>query len=299
MMRIIPTKNSNDPASRKNMYRILSLLILAVITTGLWAQEPAEDHGAEPARPVTGIYSLGIGSRRAVSRYLAPVRYTGTEYSFSGRWSKAMPFAPEKAMMEFDGGFSGGFSYLNPRKNSSMQGISADFAWNMRRMWRLPMDFTLTAGGGIELDAGALALLKNSNNPVNIELAAAFGAAASASWVHTVGRLPMAFGLDLRAPLLGAFFMPGYGETYYEISVGNHSGLVHFGWPGSRRQLKGTLSVKMDFGKTAMEVGYAFRWSHAAANNLMLSSSSNMFTIGVIPGGLGLKRKMRQIRPIL
>lgn len=282
------------------MKRLLSMtLCMAGIIPLCTAREPGEGDAADLPRPVTGTYSLEIGRRSVVSRYLAPVTYTGTQYGVGGRWSKAMPFAPERAMMEFDGGIAGGLTYLNPRKNTSMQGISAEFAWNMRAMWRLPNGLCLTAGGGVELDAGVLGLLKNSNNPVSFDLAAAFGAAASVSWTHVFGRLPMVAALDARTPLLGAFFMPGYGETYYEILVGNHSGLVHFGYPGSRQKLRCSLTVKMDFGKTAMEVGYSLRYSRAEANRLVQRSAENMFIIGVIPGGLGLKRRATEIRPLL
>ncbi len=249
-------------------------------------------------RPVTGIYALEIGRRSAVSRYLAPVRYSGASYAFSGRWIKAMPFAPERALMEFDARVEGAVSLLNPRKNSSMQGIDVEFDWNMRAWWQLPQGFTLSVGGGVEMEGGALALLKNSNNPVSVNVAAALGAAASASWTGHLGRLPLVAALGLRSPMLGAFYMPGYGETYFEMYVGNHSGLVHCGWPGNRQKVNMHLALMMDFGKTAMEVGYRLNWQRAEANHLVYRSFSNMFTIGVIPGGLGLKKNRLQIRPL-
>ena len=248
-------------------------------------------------RPITGIYSLEAGRRSVVSRYLAPVSYSGGEYALAGRWIKAMPFNPEMALMEFDARVDGAWSLLNPRKNSSMQAIDAEFDWNMRAWWSLPHDFTISVGGGIELEGGALALLKNSNNPVSVNIAAAAGVAASGSWTHTFGRLPIVATLGLRAPLLGAFYMPGYGETYFEMYVGNHSGLVHCGWPGNRQKINMNLSVILDFGKTSMEVGYHLNFQRAEANRLIYRSFSNCFTIGVIPGGTGLRRHQAQIRP--
>lgn len=248
--------------------------------------------------PVTGIYSFGIGRRVTVSRYLAPVAYSGTEFSAVGRWVKAMSFAPDKAMMEFNAKVDGSFSLLNPRKNSSMQGIDAEFGWNMRGWWKLSNCFTISAGGGIQIEGGALALLKNSNNPVSINIAAALSAVASASWTHRFGRLPVIVTTGLESPLLGAFYMPGYGETYFEMYVGNHSGLVHCGWPGNRSKVALNLSVLLDLGNTAMELGYRFGWQRSEANNLIYRTMSNSFTIGVIPGGLGLKRKRQQIRPL-
>lgn len=275
---------------------IVIALLLSCISRGNAAC--CNDENSEAARPVTGVYSLEIGRRSAVSRYLAPVTYAGAEYAAAGKWVKAMPFAPERALMEFDGRVSGAYSLLNPRKNSSMQALDAEFDWNMRAWWQLPEGFTLSVGGGIEMEAGVLALLKNSNNPVSVNVAAALGLAASASWTHKFGKLPVVASLNLRSPLLGAFYMPGYGETYYEMYVGNHSGLVHCGFPGNRGKVMMSLSVMLDFGKTAMEIGYRLNWQRATANNLVYRSFGNFFTLGVIPGGLGLKKNLVQVRPL-
>ncbi len=259
--------------------------------------EPQVIEVADLPRPVTGNYALEIGRRSAVSTYLGPVAYAGTVYGASGRWSKCMPFAPQRAMMEFEARVEGGLSLLNPRQNSSMQSIDAEFAWNMRAWWRLPGGFALSVGGGPEIGAGALALLKNSNNPVSVNVAGALAAAASASWQHTFGRLPVVATLNLRSPLLGIFYMPGYGETYYEMYLGNHSGLVHCGWPGNHRKLAMHLNLRLDLGRTAMEVGYRLDWQRNSANHLVMRTLTNAFTIGVIPGGLGLKRPSPQVRP--
>ena len=293
------------------MRRILQLMHLAILFLASSAHgqtcgyPPCDMHPASADtislqslhRPVTGVYSLEVGRRSVVSRYLAPVSYAGAEFALSGTWSKVMPFAPRNAMMELHARVNGSLSLLNPRKNTSMQGIDAEFVWNMR--YRLPLagGFLLTAGGGPEIEAGALALLKNSNNPVSVNVAAALSAAASMSWTHWFGRLPVVACLDLRIPLVGAFYMPGYGETYFEMYVGNHSGLIHFGWPGNRTKIAAHLSLKLDFGRTAMEVGYRFGWQRAEACHLVYRNMSNAFTIGVIPSGLGLKRHTPQILP--
>lgn len=272
------------------------LLIISIITLSFSLK--AEETPGEPARPVTGVYSFEIGRRSVMARYLAPLSYGGASYGVAGRWMKAMPFAPEKAMMEFDGRLGGALSLLNPRKNSSMQALEFEFDWNMRRWWRLPNEFTLSAGGGISIDAGGQALLKNSNNPANVNAAVALTAAGSASWTHRFGRLPAVATFQMRYPLLGAFYMPGYGETYFEMLVGNHSGLVHCGWPGNRSRVDLQLAVMLDFGKTAMEIGYRLDWTRESANRLVYRSCGNYFTIGVIPGGLGLKKGVAQLRPL-
>lgn len=285
---------------RKSSLTLSACILLAALSMPMpgSANDPVCGETRGIPRPVTGIYSLEIGRRSVVSRYLAPVSYSGAEYALAGRWIKAMPFAPERALMEFDARVDGSWSLLNPHKNSSMQAIDVEFDWNMRAWWQLDREFTVSVGGGLEMEGGAVALLKNSNNPVSVNIAAAIGAAASGSWTHTFGRLPVVATIGLRSPLLGAFYMPGYGETYFEMYVGNHSGLVHCGWPGNRRKVNLNLSVMLDLGKTAMEVGYRMNFQRSQANHLVYRSLSNCFTIGVIPGSIGLRRHSPQIRPL-
>ena len=276
----------------KQIAATLTLLCLSLCAA---AQQPSDSCAGN--RPVTGAYTIGLGGRKACARYLSPVSYNGFELSLSGFWTKALPFAPHRAMMAFEGDISLSPGLLNPRGTASMQGVDAEFDWNMQAYWRLPHNLTVSVGGGVELEAGALALLRNSNNPVALNIAASIGAAASLSWRTRISHLPILASLRLRTPLTGAFFMPGYGETYYEIYVGNHSGLAHFAWPGNRRKIHLSAGFAMDFGRTAMEIGYSLDAIRANANNLVYNSVSNAFTISVIPGGLGIKRKCGGIRP--
>lgn len=278
-------------------------LPLSALLLGVTLSLPA--HGAESncdsirnlPRPVTGIYTIGLGSRQVCSRYLSPVNYSGFEGSVSGYWDKVMPFAPHRAMMSFAGSVAVSPALLNPRGTASMQGLDFEFDWNMQAYWRLPHDLTVSVGGGIEAEAGVLTLLRNSNNPVGLNFCAAFGAAASLSWRSRISRLPILISARARTPLIGAFFMPGYGETFYEIYLGNHKDLVHAAYPGNRRKIALDLSLALDFGRTAMEVGYTLRACRANANSLVYSSVSNAFTISVIPGGLGMKKHKKEIRP--
>lgn len=248
-------------------------------------------------RPVTGTYSFEIGRQNAYSQYLAPVEYRGVRYALAGSWSKAMPFAPRRAMMSFDTEVAYAPTLLNPRKTASMFGLEVDFSWSMLAYWDLPQNLCIGVGGGPEIEAGALALLKNSNNPAMPDIAAGIGLDAFLSWRFRIGKIPMIAAYRYRMPLLGAFYMNGYGETYYEIWLGNREGLVNFGWPGSRTKIDSNLTLKLDFGKTAMEIGYRFEFNRAHANNLTYRFFSNSFTIGVIPGGLGIKSRKPQIRP--
>lgn len=253
----------------------------------------------QPARyPVISRYSIGLGGRSAIAQYISPMAYSGPEISLTGNFTKTMRFSPEKAVMSFHGEIA--YSSLgNSTNTAKMTGIDAGFRWQMRWMLRLNDDFIVTAGGGIGLSGGALAILRNSNNPVNISIIGAIEGGCSVSKRFRIGRIPAIAAESLSFPLLGAFFMPEYGETFYEIYLGNKRGLAHFGYPGNFPGLDNEISISLDLGNTALQLGYLLKIDNTFANSLKTKSISNMFVIGIIPHGLGLKRKhsVRQFLP--
>lgn len=245
-------------------------------------------------RPVTSAYRLELGATNARSTYLSPLRYSGTLWSASGEWSKAFQKNPEHVVMTF----AGALNYrnmLNPAHSARMLGFDVKFNWGMAYRQRLPHNLQFTAGGLLDINGGALYLTRNGNNPVSVLASAGLDIAASLSYRFQIGRLPILISDRLGIPFIGAFFNPQYGETFYEIYLGNHKGLAHCGWWGNNFGIGNLLSVKLDFGRTAMEIGYRYDYRSFYANHLVSRIAANSFVIGVIPQGLGLKRKTKGV----
>lgn len=285
--------------------RLISALLLTSGAIANTSRARAGDGSENPRsplfidpRPVIGRYGLEIGESRIVSTYLSPVEYAGTRFAAYGEWAKVMPFSPEKFMMRFEGEAGGSPRLLNPAGSASMYDLDFRFSWQMKRYWRLPCNLAIGLGGGAGVGGGIRALLKNSNNPVIPDIHASLTAGAEMSWRSAISTLPVLLRMSVDFPIAGAFFMPQYGETFYEIYLGNRKGLVHCLWPGNYPDLNMKIGLAMDFGRTAMEIGYHFQWKRATANNLVDRACKNMFRISIIPGGLRLKHTDRGI-PLL
>ena len=263
---------------------------LAVLSVSAQAQ----DKEVLESRPVTGLYSIELGTKNVLATYLSPLHYTGTNFSLSGIWSKAMPFNPRSAVMTFRGG-ADFTNMLNPAQTARMVGINAWFTWGMAWRTQLPSKLQFTVGGDVGIDGGAYYLLRNSNNPVQAMAEFGLAASASLSYPFKIGKLNLLIADNVRLPSFGLFFAPEYGETYYEIYLGNHKGLVHPGWWGNNFRIDNLLSLTFDFGRTAMTVGYRFRFDTQWANNLETRIMTNSFVIGVIPAGIGLKPKQKTL----
>lgn len=264
---------------------LFCLLFLSAIS--LKAQDSEDSF-----RPVTGLYALEFGSTNVKATYLSPLSYKGTQFSLSGAWSKALPFNPEAAVMQFD--VNTDFcNLLNPAQTARMVGLIGEFSWYMQWRKQLPNDFQITLGCGIDILGGAYYLLRNSNNPVQAMANVSLMPVASASKHFRIGRLPVLISDRVKLPSLGCFFSSEYGETYYEIYLGNHKGLAHLGWWGNNFRIDNLLSVTLDFGRTAMTLGYRLNVNTQWANNLNTKIITNSFVLGVIPGGIGLKKRPR------
>lgn len=275
----------------KKFKRILvALLSLFSGLNSVNADNGVTESGASESRPVTGTYSIELGHRDVLATYLSPLHYKGKALGASGSWLKAMPFAPESAIMHFDTGFTFS-SLLNPAHTATMIGLYGSFSWGMSWRCHLPNMFQITAGGAIGMEGGAYYLLRNGNNPVEAIANLNLALRASVSRPIKIGRLPILLRDEISVPTVGMFFSPEYGETYYEIYLGNHKGLIHAGWWGNNFRIDNLLTATLDFGRTAMTVGYRLDYNSQWACSLNTRIMTHSFVIGVVPGGIGLKKK--------
>lgn len=271
---------------------IFAIACLSIVHFPGKSQEPELNEGQ--SRPVTSTYALEFGHRDVLATYLSPLHYTGKTIALSGSWSKAMPFSPEKAVMHFDASLAFS-SLLNPAQTAKMIGLNGAFSWGMSWRKRLPAEFCMTLGGTAGLEGGVYYLLRNGNNPVEAIVNASLAARATVSRPLRIGRLPVLLRDEMSLPFFSVFFSPQYGETYYEIYLGNHKNLVHAGWWGNNFRFGNLLSATLDFGRTALTIGYRYDAYTQWACNLNTKIATHSFMIGVVPGGIGLKKKKKAI----
>lgn len=235
---------------------------------------------AEPLRPVTSAWMLEAGSSHLADTYLSPIKYSGQHYAVTYARLQALKSNEHLAQgLQFTLDFD---RAKNPAGNSTMYQARIDASWRMLWRMRLPAGFSFGAGGYVGLEAGALALMRNGNNPVQALAALSVGPEVYGRWNGKVGRMPLAATWQLSTPLVGAFFCPDYGELYYEIALGNHSGLAHFGWPGNRRRLRSLLSVDLNLGGTTLRLGYRFDGLSSRANNITSRRVEHSAVLGIV-----------------
>lgn len=246
------------------------------------AEEMRPDTVMPTSRPVLSIYSLEIGAARDLSTYLSPLYYEGLDVALSGSWTKDFNHWPDRCVMRFEASIDFQ-SMLNPAGTARMYGMSGRFGWGLAWSRRFADAWRVTVGPMLDIYGGALYLTRNGNNPVTALASAGLDAQGSLSWRGRFGRLPVEVVDEVRIPTVSVFFCPEYGESYYEIYLGNRRGLAHCGWWGNAFGIDNLISLRMNLGKTGLMVGYRFDMRRFNANHLDTQIVRNAFVIGVIP----------------
>lgn len=265
------------------------LLCLACLWASLLANadNSISADSVQTLRPVTSSYSVEYGAASTLDTYLSPLRYQGSTITLNGSWLKAMRQNPRRLIMAFDASI-GLESQLSPARNSRLYDFSLDFSWSMMYRWRPIEHFQVGVGGGAALNIGALYLARNSNNPVSARASVDVTANAMASYSLHIGRLPVRLIDRVSIPMVGAFFSPEYGETYYEIYLGNHAGLAHCGWWGNHFRIDNLLAADISLGTVALRVGYHFDFSSGKVHDIVTRHTTHSLVIGLTHDSLNI-----------
>lgn len=264
------------------MIKNLLAALLVLLPSAALAQ--ADSAATEIVRPVISAYTLEIGTAHIAQTYLSPLRHAGTAGALSYERMQAMRFSPRNWVMRLGGRLDFAKTHNLPAKNATMWNLGLSVDWGMMRRWRMDAwipGLQLMAGGYTALEGGACYLPRNSNNPVAARGAWTLGAMGAAVYNGTFHGIPFSARYLAQMPLTGIFFAPEYGELYYEIYLGNHSGLVRGAWPGNFFRLNNLATVDLRFGGTVVRLGYRCGITSTKASHNVSRHIDHTFVIGL------------------
>jgi hypothetical protein len=243
---------------------------------------------------------VDLGSASVLDTYLSSIRYKGVNLRLSYERMQAMKFNPDKWIMQLEAGVD--YSPAkNPSKDISIHTLMSDFKWGMMHRWKISPELQLFGGGNAEFRGGALYAPANSNNVVSVKINMGLNFTGMAVYNRKIGGLPVTFRYQATLPIVSASYSPEYGESYYEMYVGNHSGLVYVGWIGNHFTMQNLLTADMHFGNTTLRVGYRGVIETSWVNNLNTQIFRNSLVLGVcgewisVKPGSSLSEKVKTI----
>ncbi len=213
--------------------------------------------------------------------YLSPLTYTGPGYGLGYEWRHAS-WRRQTVGMQAHAELNYGY-LLSPAKNSRMYDLTLRLDWGVERLWsNAPQGFKWALGATAGADGGVIYLPRNGNNPAQALMWVGASVTARGEYDKLkLCRKPLRISESIEIPTIGAFFCPSYGETYYEIYVGNHSGLAHFGWWGNRPQVRSKLRADWQLGKYALTLGFDYRFQGLECNDITTRIAQCSAIIGV------------------
>ena len=242
----------------------------------------AEEADTAVIRPVTSIFSADIGGSHLLDTYLSPLHNSGMHVGMAWEHFQATGFSPENWVRQLE--LSVAYERNNsPAGNHHFHSLIGQGRWSLMRRWRgvgTP-ELQLMAGGMTALRGGIIYAPQNSNNVVSARVQWNVGLSGMAVYNCRIGRLPVTLSYQASIPVAGAFYSPEYGESYYEMYVGNHSGLVHFGWWGNRFDMENLVAADLHLGTTVLRLGYRNRFSTSWVSNLSTRERYHAVVIGL------------------
>lgn len=274
---------NDNTATGKGISRFAAIVLIIVLISLFQTEASAQTDSVPDAgtiRPVYATYALKAGSAHRADTYLSPIKYSGWRVGFSYQRLQAMKFNPENWLMQLqlDIDVDGTKNIVG---NATMWYAGLDVSWGMLRRWRLPEGFSVGVGPALAVNLGCLYLDRNGNNPASAKAAVTANASVYCAWNGKILGLPVTLRYQASSPVIGAFFSPDYGELYYEIYLGNHSGLAHPAWWGNYFRYDHQLSADLRFGSTWLRLGYRGNIFSSKINHIITRDFTHCAIVGI------------------
>ena len=157
----------------------------------------------------------------------------------------------------------------------------------------------LIAGGEVHAGLGAIYNNRNSNNPVQAKADIDIDASLMAVYPFHIRKVPFTARYQTSLPLIGAMFSPRYGQSYYEMSLGNYDRNVCFTYPGNAPSMRHFLTLDFPIAGFTFRAGYLCDIRQSRVNGLRSHIWNHSFMIGYVKHFSFVKRKEPQHRPFI
>jgi hypothetical protein len=222
---------------------------------------------------------IGTGMTSAYDTYLSPLEYTGAHIGLLSE------------QMRMTGLFKGRISAqhllhfeIAETKNSS--GTASDYVGSLEYGYGLHYRFKPVAKiqffAGIQADAlfGFIYNNRNGNNPVTGKVNLNLNLSGMAAYKFRIKNQPLQLRYQLNIPAIGMMFSPQFGQSYYEIGLGDSQGLMHFASFHNQLAMRNIFSVELPFSFCTLRLSYMNWVYETKVNHLDTRILSNSFYIG-------------------
>lgn len=285
---------SSPTGGRSRLRTALIAVCLAMGAAG-HAQEgaPLPDN-----RHTTHATLFGAGRSNLYETYLSPFSYTGPHLSLLHETLRKTHWLDGRITTQ--GIFDGFVCFASNRAGTADElGGKLNYTHGWHYNWLVGHGLRLMAGAEVHAGVGAIYNNRNSNNPVQAKAELDVGATVMAICPFRIRKVPFTARYQASLPLLGAMFSPRYGQSYYEISLGNYDRNVRLTHPVNAPSMRHFLTLDFPIAGFTFRAGYLCDIRQSRVNGLRSHIWNHSFMIGYVKHFSFVKRKEPQHLPFI
>ncbi|MDR2683699.1 MAG: DUF3316 domain-containing protein [Dysgonamonadaceae bacterium] len=245
----------------------------SILCAGTYAQ-------SSPEIPLTYESTMaGIGSTSIYDTYLSPLEYKGNHIGvileqmnrsglLNGRILAQHLFNLEIADTKNPSGTAGNYSG------------NLEYAYGLYYRFK-PVD-KIQFFAGMQADGllGVIYNNRNGNNPVAGKVNLNLNVSGMVSYKFRIKKQPLQLRYQLNIPVAGCLFSPQFGQSYYEIGLGDHQRILHFASLHNQRIMRNLFSLELPLNSTIVRLSYMNGIYETRVNHLDTRIVSHSFYIG-------------------
>lgn len=234
--------------------------------------------------PLSGVvertYLLGMGKNHVYDSYLSPLDYAGSTLGFTrigertmqrgqGRWSQMTYFDLNASQLH------------NPVGNATTWDGELQFNYGQHYHLMAQPKWNVALGGLLGAHLGGTYNTRNGNNPGQLHMALDLAVSAVAARQFALWKKRWTWRTQCDIPVMGTFFTPNYGQSYYEIfTLGHAHENIVFSHPFNAPSLRLLSTISIPFGTSSLTLGYKADIRQSTVHHLDRHAWHHTFLIG-------------------
>ena len=215
-----------------------------------------------------------VTSAKILDNYLSPLPYSGIGAKVTSESVRL--FSPDNLNLSSKSRFHiNAGTATNDPSTASIMYLGLNYGWGMYYHFYLFENFQILTGGLADIDLLFKYNSRNVNNPVNLDLALNVNAAVSIIYDIPTKKRKLRLQGDFEMPLIGLFFAPQLGSSYYEMfSLGAKGSYVHFGFLTNKVAFRQRYFIEIPFKRSTWRFGLVGENSKHSANDMMFRKNN-------------------------
>jgi len=224
---------------------------------------------------------LGWGFSRVYDTYLSPLDYSGNNIVFLSEQLKMTNIANGNIVSLSS--YSIDYSWTkNPSETASFYSGLLEYDYGFLFKFPLTDNFRIFAGPQADVLLGFIYNNRNGNNPATGKFHLDLRVSAMASYTFKIKSRTVLLRYCFAMPVVGMMYSPDFGQSYYEISLGDNSQLAYYSSFVNHFSIKQSLTVETPLLSTlSLKTGIVHSHYETRINSLNTRISALSFCLGM------------------